>query len=157
MDTIEFGKKIITYNFTKQNVVCAVPVINGYALTDIMEKYERQAAEKNGFEYTGFGYEYQLADILYNYLLSKSSCVSENEVALMICSDCHDEGCWPLLVTIDETENEIIWRNFHNPHRSNPSKEDRFGDYSIFPVFHFSKVSYKLEIEKLKEMARTLI
>ena len=149
-DTLDFQEKIINEYDRKYHL--GVTIINGVPLLDIVQKYERQAAEINGYEYTGAGYAYQLSVDLYCQLQEKSSCASDNEPALMICS-CLEEGCWPLLVTITETDTSVKWSNFHNHHRS--EGKANVWNYSCFPTFEFEKAAYHSALEKLRVIAES--
>ena len=153
MDILSFEERIVKSDFTGNNMTLAVTKINGKPIFEIFEPYEREAAENNGSKYAGWGYEYQFADRLFEQLITKSSAASENEAALMICNGCYEEGCWPLLVTIDESDTEITWRGFHNHHRSIPAQDGTFWDYSAFPSFHFSKEAYEASLISLLKIA----
>jgi hypothetical protein len=89
-DILDFQEKII--NEYEREYHLAVTTINGVPLLDIVDKYERQAAESVGDKYNGAGYTYQMSEHLYCQLKEKSSCASDSEPALMIC-ECLEEGC----------------------------------------------------------------
>jgi len=149
-DVLDFQEKIITEYSNQCHL--GVTLINGVPLLDIVERYERQAAENTGNKYNGAGYTYQFSIELYCQLQEKSSCASNDEPVLMICN-CLEEGCWPLLVTISETDVSIKWSNFHNSHMS--GKEERPWDYSCFPTYEFEKKAYYNALEKLRSIAES--
>ena len=148
MDILSFEEKNIKSDFTGEDMTLAVIKINDTPLSDILEPFERRAAENCDGKYNGWGYEYQYADALFEQLVTKASQASEREAALMVCGSCYEEGCWPLLVTIDESDTEVIWHGLHNPHMSNPAS-GAFWDYSNFPTFHFSKEPYEQSLINL--------
>ena len=152
MDTLSFEAKIVKSKYSGEDITFAVIKINNKPLSEILEPLEREAAENSEGKYNGWGYEYQFADRLFRQLITKSSSASDNEAALMICS-CYEEGCWPLLVTIDENDAEITWRGFHNHHRYDPARGVTYWDYSNFPTFHFSKEAYEQSLLSLLEIA----
>jgi len=146
MDTLNFEKMLFKSQFSNYDMELGVTIINGRPLADIVEPFEREVAHMRGEDYSELGYIYQLAHILYKQLIRKNSQYSEDEVALMICSGCYEEGCWALLVTIEETETEVIWTGFRNNHRSDP-------EYNSFPILRFEKNNYIEALLQLKETA----
>jgi hypothetical protein len=149
-DVLDFQEKIIKEDGCQYHL--GVTIINCVPLLDIVEKYERQAAESAGDEYNGAGYTYQFSIDLYCQLCEKSSCASDNEPALMIC-ECLEEGCWPMLVTIIETDTSVIWKNFHNHHRSGDSQ--CVWNYNCFPSFEFEKAAYYNALDKLQKIVNS--
>jgi len=152
LDTISFEKKIVKSNFTWRPLTLAAPIINGKPFAEIVEQYEREAARNSGLEYL-FGYMYATANYLYKELTGDLEFSYTNNAVLMVCDGCEEAGCWPLMVTIEETETEVIWSNFHNWHRSEPNKNGLFWDYSVFPVFRFDKIQYTAALKQLKIIA----
>ena len=150
-DVLDFQEKII--NEYGRQYHLGVTLINGVPLLDIVAKYERQAAESAGHEYNiEDGYAYQFSVDLYCQLLEKSSCASDSEPALLICS-CLEEGCWPLLVTITETNTSIRWSNLHNHHRS--EGKACVWNYDCFPTYEFEKSAYYNALDKLRSIVET--
>jgi hypothetical protein len=147
-DVLDFEERVVDEYLS--NHYLAVTIINGAPLLDIVDKYERIAAENVGYKYVGPGYEYQYSIDLYCQLMEKASCASDNEPSLMICG-CLEEGCHPLLVTITETDTSVIWSGFHNHHRSG-DKADAW-DYSCFPSYEFEKKTYMTALGKLRNIA----
>jgi hypothetical protein len=152
MDTLSFSKRTVKSEFTGKDMFLAVIEINGQPLDKIIEPLEREIAQRGGEKYPGFGYDYQFADILFEELLTQSSAASGNEVVLMICSGCFEEGCWPLLATVEEYENSVTWSKLHNHHRSKPKQGGAFWDYSAFPTFRFEKENYDAALISLLRM-----
>ena len=144
-DILDFQEKTIIEYSNRYHL--GVTLIYDVPLLDIVAKYERQAAENTGDKYTGAGYTYQISIDLYCQLLEKAGLASDDEPELLICT-CLTDGCWPLLVTIEETDTGIKWSNFHNHHRSG-NDEDSW-DYSCFPAYEFEKQAYYEALEKLR-------
>ena len=149
-DNLDFQAK--TANEYGNTYHLGITLINQVPLLDIIEKYERQSAESMGHEYNGPGYEYQCSINLYCQLMEKSSCASSNEPALMICT-CLEEGCWPFLVTITETDESVVWSRFHNHHMTNGKGKN--WDYSCFPTYTFEKKAYDIALGKLRSIAES--
>jgi hypothetical protein len=59
-------------------------------------------------------------------------------VALMGCI-CGDVGCWPFVVRIHIGDDEVVWRDFRQPHRPGWS-------YADFPPLHFDRTAYEAEV-----------
>ena len=148
MDTISFEKNI-TKDDTGYDHICAVTAINGNPLADIAAPLERAAALKAEDKYNGFTYIYQYADDLYAELIA-GCWLGANEAVVMRCS-CGDEGCSPLVVSIEYNETTVTWRKFYNWHRPE-------WDYdSVFPVFRFDKAQYNAALMNLKAIAREVV
>ncbi|MDR3197131.1 MAG: hypothetical protein LBU34_04610, partial [Planctomycetaceae bacterium] len=63
---------------------------------------------------------------------------------------CLNEGCWPFQVIVEETENQVLWTKFLQPHRDRDSYADEFWDYSRYPSLVFNKQQYYAELQLLK-------
>lgn len=111
-------------------------IINERSILDIIEEYELSFLEQK----QAGAYEYQFADTLYCYLTDKSF----SRIGLLICG-CLCEGCWPIYVTMEETLDWVIWKNFFNPHICGSHY------YGIGP-FRFAKSVFWNEVENLKHL-----
>jgi len=149
MDTLCFEKKFVKCSWSERNFACAVTIINGRKLLEVVKEYELPYTREEGHEDIADGYEYQLAGELYLQLTDKSRRMEEDEVTLLICSDCLEECCWPFVVHSEETDDFVIWKNFDNPFRSE-NRADGLWDYSGFGPFCFDKAAYMRELEKLR-------
>src|ERR1035438_8660159 len=56
--------------------------------------------------------------------------------------ECGEPGCWPLTVRIDIGSREVVWRDFHQPHRGAHSKRAEWR-YDAMPQFRFERQSYE--------------
>ena len=150
MDKISFKKKI-TRSDPKEagfdyTFILAEIIINDRPFLDFVWQYETKNERY---------YDYNIAKELYLQLISapegqKESCFGgewpgKNKAVLLICGVCFFDEDDPLVVTFEETENEVSWTNFDNPRREY--------DYSLYPVFHFEKDQYKAALAQLKEIA----
>jgi hypothetical protein len=153
MDTLSFERSTIKFEHGNgQMHVCASVIINGISLIEIVRTYELPYAAKYEQENIAGGYIPNASENLYSLLVEKrKSPEYQHEIPILIC-ECGCEGCWDLLVTIDEDELEVLWSNIHNPHRSYPMSEGGFWDYKEFPSFRFDKKQYKDAIETLAKM-----
>jgi len=147
VDKLKFQKMNHTFAWGEQAVLAEI-VINGKPFAEIVEHYGQSAAEKKEYEFKDC-YIYNYAEVLYEELINKKSEASDNEPALMICS-CSCEGCGAILVTIVETETEVIWRGF----RDHQMKKL---DYSVFPMFKFEKSAYQAALEQLRMLQKNTL
>lgn len=89
-------------------------------------------------------------NLLYELTADKQTYTSEEDdynKRILIDCICTCEGCRSFVADIEETENEIVWKNFEQIHRD--------WDYSELKEFRFDKTQYLNEIEKLKENIAT--
>lgn len=151
-DTIKFEREVVKWGDEEQELICAKIIINGTTLIETLRAYELPYAKKYNHESIAGGYIYNYAEYLHKLLSNKQNSQEyENEIPILICQ-CGFEGCWDLLVTVEENETSIIWKNFHNPRRSSPDSAGGFWDYGSFPTFCFDKKQYKEEINALSEL-----
>ena len=145
MDILKLKKEKL---YGEKLSVCII-YLNNKAFLEMVKEHEMPYAKKYNQESIAGDYMYALADELYKEFTDKSYRLEEDKIVLLICGGCGVYGCWDLLVNIRETENTVIWENFHNPHRTKESPGG-FWDYSDFGIFEFDKNNYYREIEKLK-------
>lgn len=110
--------------------------LNGRDFIEIVKEYERQFADKEGKPHIAGQYEVQVPEELYKVLIKPA----EN-ITLLVCGDCREEGCWPLVMDIRVEEKKVIWSNFKNPHRPQ-------WNYENFGPFEFEKDEYLSRVEK---------
>ncbi len=154
MDTIAFEKSIIELDYSDKEDTCATILINGRPLIDMVRDYELPYARECGQESIAGGYMPIYADYLLGLLTDqKKSEEYDGEIPVLIC-ECGCEGCWDFLMTVIEEESAIVWKNFHNPHRSSTTSAGGYWNYSNFPSFRFNRQEYLKAILQLKEIAR---
>ncbi len=154
MDTITFEKHIIGLDYSEQEYACAMILINGRPLIDIVREYELPYARKYGQENIAGGYMPICADYLLDLLTDKKKSEEyDRETPVLICQ-CGCEGCWDLLMTVVQEGAFVEWTNFHNPHRSSPTSAGGYWNYNDFPSFRFDKQEYQTAIARLKEICQ---
>ena len=70
---------------------------------------------------------------------------SRGRIPVLGCG-CGVVGCWPLLVEIVETEDQVIWGNFRQPHRGSWS-------YDSLEPFVFDRAQYLAQLERTGDEA----
>jgi hypothetical protein len=55
-------------------------------------------------------------------------------IPLLVC-ECGEAGCWPLMTTLEITNESVFWRDFRQPHR-------RSWDYKKLGPFTFARTQY---------------
>jgi hypothetical protein len=107
-------KKVKFIEHFNKEFILAMPIINGRPFGEIVEQFEKLAAEKGQDSYSGYDYGYKYAPVLYDNLQDNIKFGNKDEVELMICGGCYCEGCYPLWVTITEEEDRIMWSGLYN-------------------------------------------
>ena len=155
MDKLAFRQVIVNNCNFGENVHAEI-IINGIPFADIAKKHERIAAEKGTGDYKGFEYDYDFAETLYDALANNATRYDESEAQkpLMICNGCQEPGCWGLWVTIEDTDDRIVWRDVNNRSMASRSVgKTKWWVYDEFPVFCFDKTEYSTAIKELKLIA----
>lgn len=151
IDKIEFEKEIVKWGAEEMELICAKIIINSTPLIETVRAYELPYANKYNQENIAGGYIYYYVDSLYKLLSGNTKPQEyENEIPILICQ-CGCEGCWDFLVTVEESESNILWKNFYNPRRSSPDSPGGYWNYNNFPSFKFDKNQYQEELKKLSE------
>jgi hypothetical protein len=102
----------------------AILRIDGRELLDIVRDLETPIAAKAGeADLAGKYYYLNVQDVLYpsRQLLGepiRPLLKYDGKVSILEC-DCGCEGCWPLIVHVDVTQTQVIWRDFQQVHRDN--------------------------------------
>ncbi|MDR0610083.1 MAG: hypothetical protein LBG58_08240, partial [Planctomycetaceae bacterium] len=60
---------------------------------------------------------------------------------------CLIPGCWPFQVIAEETDDQVLWKKFLQPHRGKNSYANEFWDYSRYPPLVFNKQQYYEELQ----------
>jgi hypothetical protein len=66
----------------------------------------------------------------------------EGKVEVLICGDCGEFGCWPLLATIFVEEHQVTWKGFVQPHRNDPTRQTPW-NYERLGPFVFERRQYE--------------
>jgi hypothetical protein len=77
----------------------------------------------------------------------------DGRVELLLCRDCGETGCWPMLARIDVGETVITWSTFQQPHRTGGGKSAHW-DYSHFGPFHFDREQYERALREASNVSR---
>lgn len=146
MDILEF--KIEEKESDGEKIPAVNIFINDKSLIEMLKEYELPFATKEGHPDIAGGYAGMTPDdFLYWYL--SADWPGDGIHSILTCSGCGEVGCWPMMVSVTDKGDSIIWEKFHQPHRG-PESKASFWDFSNFPTFEFRKDNYESEINKLK-------
>lgn len=116
--------------------------VNGRDLTKIVAGFERQ----HGWKPAG-GYDWLSVDGLSparDRLLGRANdWPGDGLTLLLVCGDCHEEGCWPLAARIVVEGDQVHWRDLRQT-----GQPDRA--YTALQ-FTFDRAAYEAEIERAFE------
>ena len=125
---------------------CARILVDGKPFVEMVRTFEKHMLEGNKETNLAGTYWYLHPESLTDYLEGPGY-GEFHRIAILGCS-CLDEDCWPLVCSMEQQEDCILWYDFFQPHRKN-------WDYSDFGPFAFAKKQFYSELKKLKTaMAR---
>lgn len=142
-DTFDYETTYITYknSYTPgDDLLRCVFIING---KDILELVKEASKTEEDFHHTTLSdlWAFDLDDDPYE----------SGRIHPLICS-CDDLGCDNITVKVTESEDAVIWNNFHDDNAtSDKENDDDLGDLKL--SFEFEKNDYKQKMEKLKTLA----
>lgn len=147
MDKLEFkiqDRENDNYQFKTVTIF-----VNGKDLIDLLKAYELPFAKKEGSENIAGGYAGLAPETLHKHLNNPDEFdIDENgKVSIFEC-ECGCDGCWPMKIKTTELEDEIIWTDFEQPHRTIDSHN--FWNYTNFGKFSFYKNNYYEQLNKLR-------
>lgn len=118
-------------------VLEVVPTVDGVSLTDLVHRFERDAAiETRESSYGGLIPSYfRFGPMDQHYLAGETAFRTDRGKVPLLGCDCGEWGCWPLKARIEATPTDVRWDEFEQPHR--PQR-----DYSTFGPFVFSREQY---------------
>jgi hypothetical protein len=120
------------------SVFTVVPVIDGNRLTDLIHRFERDAGmEKRDKSYAG------LIPAFFRFGTAAEHYLSTDKKIPILGCECGEWGCWPLMARVRADDEQVVWTDFEQPHRSRR-------DYSAFGSFSFERSGYD---EALRELA----
>jgi hypothetical protein len=151
MDTIAFQVRPSEHWFGDEIEI----EINSESLVAKLKAFEMPFAQAEGSPRIAGGYSGLPAS---SYLLPSRHFYGEQahpetregRVELLLCRDCGEIGCWPILARIEVAEDQVTWSDFQQPHRTGPGKSAVW-DYSHFGPFVFERVQYD---EALQEASK---
>jgi hypothetical protein len=138
MDTISFHR-------TKDAGVQIV--INGQDLRDVIRPVELPFATREGSADIAGAYSGLPPEVVFlpsRHLLGEPTPLysdGSGRTQVLEC-ECGEPGCWPLTVRIDVHAQEVVWRDFHQPHRGANSKQPEWR-YDAMPQFRFDRKGYE--------------
>lgn len=121
-------------------VIVITPHIDGRALPDIVEEFERSRGLTDpAGGYGGLIPSFFSFGALDQYFLGRSGFVDLDDRAgrlFVLGCECGEVGCWPLQCAVRVTDGTVSWFDFAQPHR--PGR-----DYSAFGPFVFERQQYE--------------
>jgi hypothetical protein len=75
----------------------------------------------------------------------------QGRLELLLCRDCGEIGCWPMLARIEVAEDRVTWTDFQQPHRAGRGKSAAW-DYSSFGPFVFDRAHYEEALRSASEL-----
>src|SRR5690606_40356255 len=120
-------------NSIQQNV--AIPIVNGKSLIEIIKDLEMNFDKSIAGAYDGIGPRFLKNE------LTNGSDFDMRKSRILEC-ECGVDGCWPLLMKVTETENDIEWSLFQQYHRDDWDYDDL--------RFVFNKEEYQKAVNNLK-------
>jgi len=128
--------------------------INGRNLLDIVREVELPFRRTEGggrelaADYDGLPPEYVFLPS--RHLLDRPSGILQSQSpgrVVIYIHTCGEPGCWPLEVQIELHEDEVVWKNFVQPHRSRPDAQVEVWDYGALGPFVFDRRQYEAELD----------
>ena len=122
-------------------------VINDRDLRDIVRAVELPFATQEGSPQIAGAYAGLPPEIVFlpsRHLLDRPDALyseDDSRVHVLGC-ECGEPGCWPLAVHVDVRDHEVVWRDFHQPHRG-PEAKAGCWKYDAMPEFRFDRKSYE--------------
>lgn len=123
--------------------------INGESLVAKLYRYELPFAQAEGSPSIAGGYSGLPASA---YLDSQhwfgqtQQREARDRVELLLCRDCGEIGCWPILAKITAEGKQVTWSDFKQPHRTGRGKAPTW-DYRSFGPFVFDRFQYEQALE----------
>ncbi len=77
----------------------------------------------------------------------------DQKVELLLCRDCGEIGCWPLLARIVAGKRQVVWFEFEQPHRRSGEPLPAWS-YDGFGPFVFDRAQYKRALQVLVQGGR---
>ena len=143
MDTIAFKVQPSQHWFGDEIEIA----INGESLVTKLRAFEMPFAQAEGAPRIAGGYSGLPAS---SHLLPSRHFFGEQNnpetragrVELLLCRDCGEIGCWPILARIEVTNDRVTWSDFQQPYRTGWGKAAVW-DFSHFGPFVFERGQYE--------------
>jgi hypothetical protein len=134
-DVVSFA----SYPFESRPVRAVVPHINALPLIHLINEFERAKKFEPVGGYEGLIPEWFKYGPLEKYFLGefdRGSYWSSLGGAYVLGCQCGEVGCWPLQCCISVHGDDVVWKEFCQPHR-------KTRDYSSFGPFVFDGAQYR--------------
>jgi hypothetical protein len=121
--------------------IALVPHIDGRSLVEKVTEFE----ELRGYDDPAGGYggivpAYFNLGPLPSYFHGNWVGIYEPGFISVLFCECGEEGCWPLIVNVSISSDQVLWTQFRNPRRE-------WRDYSAFGPFLFERGSYDAVVD----------
>jgi len=132
-------------------------IINGRDLIEVIRGIELPFATREGHPRIAGAYSGLPAHRVFlpsrHFLGEPEPIYSDGEGRTYVLEcECGEPGCWPLAVRIQVGEREIVWHDFHQPHRGPDSKAGAWR-YDALRSFTFDRQLYEQELSGQKRVA----
>lgn len=118
-----------------------VPYIDGVSLVELVAEYEKTRAFEPSGSYGGIVPTHRFGlDHLSAYYRDSDSTAPGGSIVEVLSCGCGEFGCWPLLARITVDDDDVVWADFSQPHRSS-------WDYSAFGPFVFGRDEYETALD----------
>jgi hypothetical protein len=122
-------------------------LVDGNNLIGMLKEYGLPFATKENHPDIAGSYAWPPATKNLQEVLLGNDANEDEMVAVLECK-CGCPGCWPFLVQIVVEDQEVIWRSFEQPHRTQDAVAGHW-DYSKLGSFVFARSEYEAELSKL--------
>jgi hypothetical protein len=146
-----------TITFIETKDAGAQILINGRDLREIVRAVELPFAAREGSPQIAGAYSGLPAEIVFlpsRHMLGEPQPLysdGSGRTQVLEC-ECGEPGCWPLTVRIDIHAQEVVWRDFHQPHRGVHSTRPEWR-YDTMPEYRFDRESYEQALSTSRRKA----
>lgn len=126
-------------------------LIDGVDLRVLLQKIElsQPGAEDIAGKYAGLRAHPDVLPPSEHFLGTPGSHYDHRGKTQVLGRECGEPGCWPLVCVIEMRTNEIIWRDFEQPHRSGGIDHGPLWTYDGFGPFRFERRQYEAALASL--------
>jgi hypothetical protein len=151
MDTIAFKVRTSDHWFGNEIEI----EINGESLVSNLRAFEMPLGQAEGHPniaggYSGLPASSHLPPSRHFFGEQPHPETRKGRVELLLCGDCGEIGCWPILARIEVMEDRVVWSDFQQPHRTGGGKSAVW-DYSGFGPFVFDRTQYEEALRQAAE------
>jgi hypothetical protein len=129
-------------------------LVDGRDLAEIVGDHERPYADAEGHPNIAGGYagldprqlDRPISEHFWRCARFRSRVRTGGKTVLLGCT-CGEPGCWPLMASIEVHPEEVVWRDFEQPHRGGRWSYESFGP------FVFDRSRYEQALRSLERAA----